>query len=615
LKEEQSEKDISRPIKEFDRVRLLLDDVKGTVIDINLSKPGDVDYVIYVDKLVHGQDLVEAHPTEIKLLDEPATDEQIDKAKKRKKLYEKEKKKYEKDFKKEIKEDFREEVKEDFKKEIKEEVEENLKEENRNEEDLKEETEENLNKNYNESENNNEPIKRITFLDALLKNNRINKTEQLSIKEEKNTPYMIDIKDSVGRPMRFYVGDKIKIKSTEKASIAQEDLGYRTWIIDKILSNDWIEIVDEKRTMRDLIKADYLKDEIKAGRIIRAALKDYNLQEEFKEGDRVRLIHTIGVRLQKEMVGTVTKVPIDPRDNKLEVKFDKIPVQKFKVPVEHLEKVERYSKIAFTRPYAVVFVDRNDEIRRLKISGKSKEEIEQKIKTLDNETYGLPCKEIISIEDIGPEERIKSRANKILTQDEEKIAKYESETKIAEETSYKQKIKKFVDFPWQEDTEIEFVQLIKEYLEKYSQASDATWQDYLKRLYETNKSSMVQLVSDEFLRQLEKLIYGEDIKKSEREITALGKKSQVDDTELSVILPLKVGQLGTVERRIKELKELGKTWLEVRDIIIEEFGEYRVAETSTDLGTKKEVYKYMNASELEEYKDFYDSLPEPEDVS
>ena len=69
-------------------------------------------------------------------------------------------------------------------------------------------------------------------------------------------------------------------------------------------------------------------------------------------------------------------------------------------------------------------------------------------------------------------------------------------------------LEEFLNHPWQEDAEIELVQLIREYWddpELRNVASDF-WKSYLKRVYQKNKEGLLPRVSDEFIIQFEELV-------------------------------------------------------------------------------------------------------------
>jgi len=71
--------------------------------------------------------------------------------------------------------------------------------------------------------------------------------------------------------------------------------------------------------------------------------------------------------------------------------------------------------------------------------------------------------------------------------------------------TYKDKVLEFLNHPWQEDREIEFVALIDENSDKIMVGSDFTVKLYLQRLYEENKNALIISASDSFVTSLENL--------------------------------------------------------------------------------------------------------------
>lgn len=73
-----------------------------------------------------------------------------------------------------------------------------------------------------------------------------------------------------------------------------------------------------------------------------------------------------------------------------------------------------------------------------------------------------------------------------------------------QEGPVKDKIKAFIDHPWQEDGEIEFVELIREYWDKYQSRPDVDWKDYVWGLAKENKDRLMRReVSDQFMSMLQ----------------------------------------------------------------------------------------------------------------
>jgi hypothetical protein len=66
------------------------------------------------------------------------------------------------------------------------------------------------------------------------------------------------------------------------------------------------------------------------------------------------------------------------------------------------------------------------------------------------------------------------------------------------------KLNEFLDYPWQEDLEIDFVKLIDEYRNNILKSSKYTIQNYIKRLSE--QLTNIQMLSDKFIFDLDELI-------------------------------------------------------------------------------------------------------------
>jgi len=70
---------------------------------------------------------------------------------------------------------------------------------------------------------------------------------------------------------------------------------------------------------------------------------------------------------------------------------------------------------------------------------------------------------------------------------------------------YKGKVLKFIDYPWQEDTEIAFVELIEEYIDEIKNSPASDTKRYLRSLYKQNERHLM-MVSDAFMTALESLM-------------------------------------------------------------------------------------------------------------
>lgn len=71
---------------------------------------------------------------------------------------------------------------------------------------------------------------------------------------------------------------------------------------------------------------------------------------------------------------------------------------------------------------------------------------------------------------------------------------------------YKDKVLEFLNHPWQEDREIEFVNLVDENSDKIMVASAFTIKLYLQRLYKGNEKDLLIWTSESFLNSLEELL-------------------------------------------------------------------------------------------------------------
>jgi len=71
---------------------------------------------------------------------------------------------------------------------------------------------------------------------------------------------------------------------------------------------------------------------------------------------------------------------------------------------------------------------------------------------------------------------------------------------------YKEKVLEFLNHPWQENKEIEFVNLVDENSDKIMGASTFTIKLYLQRLYKENKQTLLIWASESFINAIEDLI-------------------------------------------------------------------------------------------------------------
>jgi len=72
---------------------------------------------------------------------------------------------------------------------------------------------------------------------------------------------------------------------------------------------------------------------------------------------------------------------------------------------------------------------------------------------------------------------------------------------------YKERVLEFLNYPWQEDSEIEFISLIEENRENILMSpTNGITKHYLKRLWEGNRAQLLPFVSDEFVYELCQLV-------------------------------------------------------------------------------------------------------------
>lgn len=72
--------------------------------------------------------------------------------------------------------------------------------------------------------------------------------------------------------------------------------------------------------------------------------------------------------------------------------------------------------------------------------------------------------------------------------------------------NYREKVLAFLDCVWQEDAEIEFIELINENRENILTASDGVIKNYLRKLWKENEAQVVLSVSECFVYEFELLI-------------------------------------------------------------------------------------------------------------
>jgi len=71
---------------------------------------------------------------------------------------------------------------------------------------------------------------------------------------------------------------------------------------------------------------------------------------------------------------------------------------------------------------------------------------------------------------------------------------------------YRQKVLDFIDRPWQEEVEIEYVDLLDQYRDKFMTEPKFITQDYLRRMDKINGSKLALSASDVFLNRWENLL-------------------------------------------------------------------------------------------------------------
>jgi hypothetical protein len=78
---------------------------------------------------------------------------------------------------------------------------------------------------------------------------------------------------------------------------------------------------------------------------------------------------------------------------------------------------------------------------------------------------------------------------------------------IQSDPTFIQKVLDFINYPWQEDLEIEFVHFVSEYENLIRTADTSTTKNYLKRLYQQlEDADSFQLLGDKFIDDLNELI-------------------------------------------------------------------------------------------------------------
>lgn len=119
--------------------------------------------------------------------------------------------------------------------------------------------------------------------------------------------------------------------------------------------------------------------------------------------------------------------------------------------------------------------------------------------------------------------------------------------------SYKDKVLAFIEHPWQEDLEIDFIDKISEYKDKILNSSDAKVKDYLKRFSDQLTGSMMARLSDKFMEDLDQLI-NEDALTEELEVKP-PKEKLIKTTKLNPGDIINYGQYG--QYKFEVVKDLG----------------------------------------------------------
>ena len=70
-------------------------------------------------------------------------------------------------------------------------------------------------------------------------------------------------------------------------------------------------------------------------------------------------------------------------------------------------------------------------------------------------------------------------------------------------TNFKQQVFDFLDHAWQEDIEIELIEIFEQYRDKFETASDEAVRDYFRRMYSENIEELVNHASDGFISAFE----------------------------------------------------------------------------------------------------------------
>jgi hypothetical protein len=71
---------------------------------------------------------------------------------------------------------------------------------------------------------------------------------------------------------------------------------------------------------------------------------------------------------------------------------------------------------------------------------------------------------------------------------------------------YKKLLHSFLDFPWERDCEIEFVDLLESYAEEFQNLSESYVRENIRRLYEEVVDDLVVAASSDFIEFVESLI-------------------------------------------------------------------------------------------------------------
>ena len=130
-----------------------------------------------------------------------------------------------------------------------------------------------------------------------------------------------------------------------------------------------------------------------------------------------------------------------------------------------------------------------------------------------------------------------------------------NEKQIAQNT-YNEKVLTFLDYPWQEDIEIEIVELLNEYRDDIENGLDYVVKDYIERVVKENKlleGSILNSVSEKFADELSGLISNKKEAKNKKIASKTAQEEKKDsDKELEMGRKVEMEHKDTIEKFKKE---------------------------------------------------------------